>query len=329
MSESFPPRSTRGGKPNSRGRHQNHKKHSQPSEDEKRLQRAARFAEKPMRSDYGFVSRGEDNRLQQSRHARVTYFRKIMNNFSGYCHVNDKFTLSNELEKYMERTRDGEQGGEQGEQGGQDGEQGGQDAKRITIDSILSSLRKLREAMINIPPDNFMVEVFLFSIRISVLIGHYQTYIPSINHLLSSDIIILLNKLESQELAHLLILHLLHFNNASTKAIEVYFKYFTASDHISLLKLIKSWVAKDYYTWTRIYNMESDNAKATMMRFGIKSMVEHIITAIDKSYYNVEKSYLNEAILPNGIDFDTLVDKYLVKWRLEGSNIVIKDRRVK
>lgn len=304
------------------GGDKNEPKIENSEEANRRQQRANRFKEAPKRSDYGFVSRGEDNRLQKSSKERERYFQKIMNSFSLYCDDNDKFTLSTDLQKYMKHNNDNSPRGDNIVQDGK---------AHLSMDSILLSLRKLREAMINTTPNKFMVTVYLFSIRISALIGHYQTYIPSINHLLDPSVVPLLDKSEIQELVVLLILHLVHFNNQCTKALEIYFEYFDASlhQHQDLLRIIKSWVVKDYYTWTRIYNSETDHTKLAIMRYGIQPMVQNIIAAIEKSYFNLDMHYLNNSVLPNGIDFKVLVDKYQVTWELDGSNVVIKRRRVK
>lgn len=283
-------------------------------EDQKRRQRASRFSDTPTRlGDYGFVSRGEDNRLQRSSKERDAYFQKIMKSFSQYCADNDKFALTKELHKYIDGVEPEDKEGSN---------------ELVTIDSILASLRKLREAMINSTPNKFMVHVFLFSIRISALIGHYQTYIPSINYLLSPELVQLLEPLEIRELSTLLILHLVHFNNQCTKALEIYYKYFKSNENSTLLTIINSWVLNDYHTWTKIYNLETDNAKSTLMRYGIKTMVQHIVLAIEKSYFNLDKSYLNNTILPNGVNYSTLLEKYDVKWQDEGTNIIVKKRKL-
>lgn len=285
------------------------------TEDEKKRQRAARFSKKPDTSGhYGFVSRGEDNRLQKSRDERERFFKRIINEFVLYCDHTSKASLSKELQLFVEEELAGTRECEK---------------SKYAIESILSSLRKLREALLNSSPDKFSVKVFLFSVRISASIGHYQTYIPSINYLIGGGAKELLTCKEVDELATLLILHLSHFNNQHTRAIETYNKYFGETKNEPLLHIITSWYLKDFNTWIKFYNSETDNLRSRIMRFGINEVVKCIINTISLSYYNIDLPFLQRT-LPNGIDMNTLITEYKVPWKLtDNKTIIIKERKFK
>ncbi|CAH6722271.1 hypothetical protein CLIB1444_08S05688 [[Candida] jaroonii] len=288
-------------------------KDGQESIDEsKKIERAARFGEsnKFGAEEYGFVSRGEDDRLQRSSKEREKFFDKIIRKFIAYCESNDTSTLSKELKRFTEDHQSDEK------------------IKNVTMDSILSSLRKLRESMINGKCDKFTVKVFLFSIRISANIGHYQTYLPSIHFLLQQQDQELLQKPEKREIVTLLILHLSHFSKNNLKAFKEYFEYFKDEEDPTLLRTLKSWSTKDCFNWIRLYNNENDSAKSTIMRFGINAIIERMIQTINVSYFHLDLDYLNRS-LPNGITFDNLQKNHNVTWKVEGKNLIIRERKVK
>lgn len=283
-------------------------------EESKKLERAARFGEsrKYGSEEYGFVSRGEDDRLQKSSKEREKFFDKILKKFISYCETTDTSTLSEELKSILDQASD----------------QKVEKMENVTMDSILSSLRKLREAMINCKCDKFTVKVFLFSIRISANIGHYQTYLPSIYFLLQQEDDKLLLKAEKREIVTLMILHLSHFNKNNSKALKEYFRYFQDDEDDQLLRTLKSWSTGDYFNWIRSYNNENDIAKSTIMRFGINTMIERMVKTINMSYFHLDLDYLTRS-LPSGITFDVLKEKHNVTWKLDGKNLIIRERKVK
>lgn len=274
--------------------------------DAKLASRASRFARR--NTDYGFVSRGEDSRLQHSAKEREKYFNKIVQRFVTYCESIATSTLTQELGNYTAGT-----GNDKGEK------------TDVTMDSILASLRKLREAMINITPDKFTIRVFLFSIRIAANIGHYQTYVPAIKFLLSNCKGLTEVK-EIQEISTLLILHLSHFNNLNLQALKLYFQYHkTVDDDTKLFGILQSWATKDFYTWVKYYNNENDIARSKIMRFGINAAIDNIVQNIEVSYFHLDKRFFQD-LLPQGTKVEDL-PQYGVKWRDDNGVLVIRDRR--
>lgn len=290
-------------------------------EQEKMKQRSMRFDKKdePVRQQYGFVSRGEDDRLQKSDKHRRTFFSQILASFAAYC---SQTNMSDDLSKRLAKLTINES-----ELAGIDRAVTDDKTKTlaVTIDSILTSLRKLREALIHTKVDDFSKEVFLFSIRISANIGHYQTYIPSINFLLDQNID-KLTKEETREIATLLILHVLHFNRDFNLSIRLFYKYLDAEKDQKILSVITSYMVDDYYTWTKLYNAEVDSSVLAMMRYGVKHMVQLIIDCFTSSYFNMDVHEL-ERFLPNGVVYETLAKEYKAPWVQNGDNIVIRQRK--
>lgn len=271
---------------------------------------------------YGFVSRGEDDRLQRSERERKLFFEKIFNDFMNYCIQLDSCLKEKVRELANSNDEVGQIGGEI------DRLKISEDRKAQTtsLDSILTSLRKLREALLFAKPDEFSKRVFLFSIRISASIGQYHTYIPSINYLLE-DAVTLLTQMEISEVATLLALHLAHFNNHNLRAIEVYYKY--NIDNVSLLKCLKAWAVGDFHNWTKVYNTECDGCKSAIMRMGLTRILNSMVKAMTAAYFSLDKLYLEDCVLPNGVDVSILVEKYNCPWKVSDKVVILRERAKK
>lgn len=296
-------------------------------EAEKMKQRSMRFAKKdePVRQQYGFLSRGEDDRLQKSDKHRRELFNQILKSFAAFCtqvEVNNNISefVSRKLKQLsIEETTEEKSGDEDKNRKKEDGNK---PDKAVSMDSILTSLRKLREALIHTTVDDFSKEVFLFSIRISVNVQHYQTYIPSINFLLGLN---KLTKEETKEVASILVLHVLHFNQEYNFSIRLFYKYLDPETDQKVLSVIRSYMANDYYTWTKLYNEEVGSAASAMMRYGIKRMVQVIVECLSSSYFSMDVREL-EKLLPNGVTYETITKEHKLMWQKEGNNIVIRQR---
>jgi hypothetical protein len=276
----------------------------------RRKARQKRFTSKPI-LPYGFVSRGEDDRLCKSEADRKSFFNEILESFIQYCDENSSLELS----KYFEYLNANHESKESSTESNFS-------SSKHTIESILLSLRKLREALINLPCDEFTLKVFLFSVRIAANFGHYQTYIPSIMYLLTKKIPLQ----DQQEIATLLVLHTSHFNQDNSRAIAYLFKY--VPDNIKLNQILSSWINKDYYNWIKLYNLENDNAKSSIMRFGLQTIMNNMIQCLTVSYYNLKLSDLIQ-LLPEGISFETLKHDYNISWNLDLDNVIIRTRKPK
>jgi hypothetical protein len=267
-------------------------------------------------NQYGYVSRGEDNRLQKSHKERLNFFSHIVSSFIRYSNENTSSDLSRDFDRFINRNDIPPESDDPGI------------LDIPTIDSILNNLRKLREALLHERATEFIKKVFLFSIRVAVNMGHYQTYIPSITYLLHSHNSLLLEDTEKQEIATILVLHTAHFNGENSKALQLYFKYVDTSE-IKTLKILKSWINNDYYNWIQYYNSETDNGKAFLMKFGLPHMARHMVNSISKSYFSFKLKDFEDNYLPNGSSYTQLSDKYKINWKLENDTIVVRERNVR
>lgn len=279
--------------------HENNCRNGSSKESDDVLQkRKLRFQSVPQKQEYGFASRGE-TKLQGSESARQKYFEEIVLSFFKLCDFATKSDLCRRLDVAHAETTNG----------------------NMTIDGVLTSLRKLREAMLGHRPTEFSKIVLLFSVRVAAPIGHYQTYLPSINQLLEPKVKLEPN--ERQELVVLLILHYAHFRSENSRALSLLIRgcpHDTRTHH-----LLRSWIQKDYYRWLSFYKTEEDNLRAELMKFGLPTMLQHMVSAISASYFNLPLSTLNE-YLPPGVGVEDL-KKYGAQWTIEGPTVVVRARK--
>lgn len=331
-----------------------------PATDDDLLRRKLRFGTKPQ-TTYGYVSRGEDNRLQNSLSERKAYFDRVMEQFAQYCSETNtdevhkaviahltgglgKASNQNDQEDGdLDRSLEKDKGDQVNERDTENKEyqrkstrqekNGKYDhirksdllvptVEKQSLDQILSSLRKLREALLHLPPDEFSKKVHIVSVRISANMGHFQTYLPSMKYLLE-NCEHLLSPVEIVEMATLMVLHLVHFSDDVLLALKYYFKYLE-EDGIDTKEVIMSWIHKDYYTWTVLYNKEMDNLRSKLMSMGVKKMVTHMVECMQKSYFNYP---LKALILPRGVSFEELQKNYGVSWEKNQDNIIIRARK--
>ncbi|RLV88996.1 hypothetical protein JA1_005407 [Spathaspora sp. JA1] len=296
-------------------RKNNKKNVKEEKHDNKQEQRKARFATTTNNLEYGFVSRGEDNRLQQSADDRQRYFISIIRQFIRFhsqTQIGDIHSLVNEGDIQSANTMVEPE----------------TTTTNITMDSILLSVRKLREALLYSKPTPFHKKVFLFSLRLAAIMGHYQTYIPSINYLLHHNKTQLeLTTDEIEEIATLLILHLVHFNQDLSRAIDVYFKYVPSNK--PLFDIIQAWIHHDFVKWFHLMSIQGDPYKLAIMKLGKDKMIKWLIASIGVSMYRVDKKWLEMEICSGEINVENLLTKFGSTWRVEEDGMVVIRERVK
>lgn len=284
--------------------------------DDKLERRAQRFKNEETtskdRNDYGYVSRGEDFRLQRSPKEQELFFKSILFSFVNYCNANTSSELHDDLRNFVEE---------------ENIMIGNVESQEVSIASILESLRKLREALISLKPNEFTKKVFLFSVRLSSSMGYFQTFVPSIMHLLQFQNYNLLSELELQEISTLLVLYISHFNQDNSKALRYYFRYLKEYDDQRTLMVLRSWIMNDYYTWIRLYNSEIDSCRASVMKLGLPIVLQTMTSCVSKSYYSMGFKDFENSLLPNNVTFDNLVENYNLAWRKEASVIIFRDRK--
>jgi hypothetical protein len=55
-------------------------------------------------------------------------------------------------------------------------------------------------------------------------------------------------------------------------------------------------------------------------------MMSHLIKVIQSSYFTVTKSHLDQYVLPDGVNYDDLVQKYRCQWELDNDTVIVRKR---
>ncbi|SGZ51580.1 CIC11C00000001112 [Sungouiella intermedia] len=285
---------------------------------------------------YGFVSRGEDSRLQHSEEAQREYFEWILQTFEGNKTTVKDFKASGSMKEVQNGNQtsqkdqkkdnivaDGRSTSNQDKNTSASAENAKERATG-SIDSTLAALRKLREAMLHQKPTEFSVKVHLFSVRVAAPVGHYQTYIPSINYLLSSG---LLTSDEKNEIATLLVLHVSHHNHQDEKAFRIFQQYHLQEKSSHLYSVLVAWSTGDFYRWLAMFNGENDPCIYSIMTGGLSKMMGHMVLCMTQAYFTLLTREFEDKFLPRGMLVGEFLEKYALKWKIEEGSVVIRDRR--
>lgn len=255
--------------------------------------------------DFGLVSRG-DKSLQNSQESRVQFFDAIVKSQEHFekeyssqkgnlCEQQLKQAVSVDMEMPPE------------------------------VAKTLHNLRILREALLKHKPDEFHKRVFLYSIRISASVCHYETYVASILYLLSTGQKTL-NEDENREIVSLLVLHVSHSNNENYKALKMFFEYLDMDRDRPLYNLLQAWITDDYHTWIQHYNNESNLATHAVMSFGANRVFRLMVERMSKSYFSFPMKDAG-SFLPRGENYPEFKKKYAFTWTDSKGIITIRSRR--
>lgn len=264
---------------------------------------------------YGLVSRGHSNPLQTSESERINFFNNIQEKFL-------QLTLSTRTQRVIDYARDITINKELLDQDLQ------APADVITIDNILMQLRVLREAILSLPPTDFHKDVLIFSILVSAVYGHYQTYTPAFLTLLNDILPELLDTAqledyyredEFQRVCTIYIYHLVHYADDCASAFQLLGQYY--SPESPLYEFIGCWVDRDYFQWRRAFDAERDPALHRMMAFGELTMAKEALARVGRSYLRMDRTEL-ESVL--GMDWSRLVNDLHCEWALEGDVVMIR-----
>ncbi|VEU24434.1 DEKNAAC105510 [Brettanomyces naardenensis] len=283
----------------------------------KRERRRARFAredsqiQRDKSKEFGLISRGEDLRLQNDARARRSLYRETIEKVKLFQSVPG--------------------------------------TKGITKDGIAMDFRKLRESILKMPPDDFSRKVLLSSVRFSVSVGHYQSYVPAIRKLL--DIQEVLEKNELEEIWSYLVLHVFHFGREYERGFKMYFEHVSEIERQMvgvgkessikdftnaqiLYRLLRSYIKEDYYDWLVVYkylSLEADpqrsNYFAILKATAYMGVMQAVVDRLEGAFFVLQKSIVEKLA---HMEYKTLVKTFSLKWSLnESTNIVtLRERMV-
>ncbi|ANB14478.1 hypothetical protein AWJ20_2070 [Sugiyamaella lignohabitans] len=264
--------------------------------DAKARARRERFSQPAKKEEYGLISRGEDNRLRVDSKARRTYFYQtqlralkiIAASTSQRQYIEDVLKIVDHevSDSYQAVDTNGRH----------------QSSDTDSEDSVLMSLRKLREALLPIEPDKFTKQVFLFSVRMAVLAGKYQAFIPSVLYIL--DVIhpvVPLSFDEFRQVALLHVYHTAHFSNDVGTAYKTLYHYLP--DDKRAWTVLQALASNNFVSWVQQKRTEPDLWLRLSLDQNHATMAKNAIPTISKSYMKLHESSIERLL---GLDWNTL-----------------------
>uniref|UniRef100_A0A060T530 ARAD1C02706p n=1 Tax=Blastobotrys adeninivorans TaxID=409370 RepID=A0A060T530_BLAAD len=248
----------------------------------KRAERFAKPVERPQ--EYGLPSRGEDRRLTEDKRARQQLYARVQTEFVQYCHDHDKTIAGHSLaqlalESISPKIR------HQWRSSHSESSLHCPESSKVTIESILMSLRKLREAVLA-TPDIFSKHIYLLSVKAALIAGQYQTYLPALRHLMALEEKKLLLKHETQLVYDLYVIHMA--NQRERQEVSSHIHLASPSAQTAALAFLTG----NYFRWINGFKSEKNPWRYLVMAQGHPSIVKQALEAISKSYMTMKVSSL-------------------------------------
>ncbi|KAK0642013.1 hypothetical protein B0T16DRAFT_431589 [Cercophora newfieldiana] len=272
-------------------------------------------------SEYGLPSKGEKRLL--SAKTQETYYAKIAERYLAFCtSAGDR----DELQKQFARLAISSPSASTPSP---PSTASSSSAPRPPIPSsnpesdlshILSALRKLREGIVaSKRRDSFATQVYLFAIRLGILVSSYETYHPALLYLLrvihpSHS----LTSTEYHEVVSYLIL------DAACRRGDLAEAFALRNGH--KLKdgkvdgVLRALVRDDWVLWRKM-RRSVDGHRAKLMEFAEGQMRGHTLKAFGRSYLSVSLDYLETATFST---WQELREQHGVGWELNGGRVVIR-----
>lgn len=280
-----------------------------PEEAAKKAARAKRFANTPQNQKYGLVSRGQESALQTNKNReRERFFAEIKQRFVERCAIHENSTALRQSIQDIEKNGD-----------------------------IFLDLRKLREALLGLPPSDFTVQVYMFSIRVGARLGHRPSYFPSIGYLLSAvdnkELSLTPNDLD--EVVSIYVLHLAHFRSGHPQDLGLCFKLMRKyiPKNMAVRAIVKSVVQNNYVLWFETYSgdlKQNLTCHSVLLHLGVPMMTRRALEVINRVYYKVPREYLEKEVFCGSLDWSEVIQMPECKdWKFDGGQIIVRERRAK
>lgn len=196
---------------------------------------------------------------------------------------------------------------------------------------VLAGLRKLREALLSSKPSQFSVNVSLYSIQVSVRLGHYQTYIPCCGYLIDRVIKNPQFKgyLKAREISEVVEIYAIHLGHLEESNLNLCFQmlqqYVVKTE--PAWKLLQAKVDSNYFQWFKAYS-EYRHQKVVEVS-GKSQMTKILVASINQAYFQIDKSYV-ETLLAETMSYEQLTRSQAgcQKWTLTGDRVIVKQRKV-
>ncbi|VBB76754.1 Putative protein of unknown function [Podospora comata] len=192
-----------------------------------------------------------------------------------------------------------------------------------SLPSILSALRKLREALVATQRrDPFTIQVYLFAIRLGILAKSFESYYPALLYLLRS--VHPFSNLTSVELAECvsyLVLDTACRRQDLAGAFKLRKEYKLKDKKVDAV--LKALVGDNYVLWRRV-KRGVDGYRVKLMEFADGDVKRRTLMAMGRAYLSLPREFLEGQMEES---WEGLRSKYGVGWELggeKGEKVVIR-----
>ncbi|RGP61722.1 hypothetical protein FSPOR_9719 [Fusarium sporotrichioides] len=189
-----------------------------------------------------------------------------------------------------------------------------------SLQDVLMALRKLREGLVATKrADLFSIQAYIFSIRLSILAKHPESYHPAILHLLRYMAVWTpMVQSEIEEIAGYFML------DAACRRRDLTEAYFIRQDfnirNKKLDHILKALAHDNYVSW-QAAKQQVDRHCLKLMEWADDDMRLHTLKCFGRSYLHVDLPYLEFSA---GRKWNELKEKDSVGWELEDEKVTIK-----
>lgn len=188
------------------------------------------------------------------------------------------------------------------------------------LDAITMGMRKLREGIVASKRiDDFSIQAYIFCIRLSILLKHWESYHPAMRHLLQvMHLKHPLSSTELQEFAGYQVLDLACRQRDLAKAFSIKITLGLRDSKIG--EALKAIAHDNYYLFWKV-KRGVDGYKARIMEFAGEEMKLHALKSIGKTYLSIDLVSLERL---TDSSWTVLTEVHKVGWQLEGTKVVIR-----
>ncbi|XXG98871.1 dolichol-P-mannose synthesis [Hypoxylon texense] len=188
------------------------------------------------------------------------------------------------------------------------------------LSDVLSALRKLREGIVaSKRVDDFAIQVYLFCIRLSVLVKHPESYHPAILHLLRRiQPLHSMTSVEMSEVVGYLVLDTACRRNDLAEAFALRQKYRLRDAKVDAI--LDALTHDNYIEFNRL-KRRVDGHRAKLLEYAEEGVRKHLLKCFGRAYLNVELNFLEKCA---GSDWASLTAEDGVGWELDGAKVIIR-----
>lgn len=188
------------------------------------------------------------------------------------------------------------------------------------VDTLMMSMRKLREGMkASKRIDEFSIQAYIFSIRLSILLKQREAYADALPYLLDTmHKLQPLSSVELQEFAGYLVLDHACRGNDLVKAHTARKAYELHDTKID--SVLRALTYDNYWLFWKVKN-SVDGYKAKLMEYAEDGIKKQALKCLGRSYLSIDLPALEQY---TNSSWTSLVKEHGVGWQLEGTKVIIR-----